>query len=99
MNKPTNIRKTAKDFGVKPKGKYFTEEDVKNFKDGSIPYPLIVYEGEDLLDVVEVNEVVSLRGMADNNGTPNVITILKHVKGKPTERLEYTLTERFVNRK
>ena len=70
---------------------YFTEEEIENFKKGSLPFPLIVYEGDNPQNVIEVSEVISLSGMADNNGTPTIITIYKHIKGKESERLTYRL--------
>ena len=51
------------------KMKYFTEEEVQEFKDGSINYPYIIVEKEQH-EVIEVSEIVSLSGMANNNGTP-----------------------------
>ena len=70
---------------------YFTDAEIKEFKDGSLPFPLMVYEGSDPNNVVEVSEIVSISGMADNNGTPTQITINKHVKGQETIRLVYRL--------
>lgn len=70
---------------------YFTEAEIENFKKGSLPFPFIVYEGDNPQNVIEVSEVISLSGMADNNGTPAMITIYKHVKGKESERLTYRL--------
>lgn len=70
---------------------YFTEVEVDNFKKGSLPFPFIVYEGDNPQNVIEVSEVVSLSGMADNNGTPTTITMYKHIKGKESERLTYRL--------
>ena len=70
--------------------KYFSEQEVQNFKDGSINFPLIVIEKEQH-EVLEVTEVVHLSGMAQNNGTPTVIGIQVHTKGEPTKHLEYRL--------
>jgi hypothetical protein len=70
---------------------YFTEAEIENFKKGSLPFPLIVYEGDNTQNVIEVSEVISLSGMADNNGTPTIITMYKHIKGKESERLTYRL--------
>lgn len=58
---------------------------------GSLLFPFIIYEGTDPNNVIEVSEIVSISGMADNNGTPTELTIYKHVKGKETERLVYKL--------
>ena len=73
--------------------KYFTEEEVQDFKDGSINFPHIIVEKEQH-EVLEVIEVVSLSGMAQNNGTPTVIGIQVHTKGKPTKHLEYRLVNK-----
>lgn len=70
--------------------KYFTEQEVQDFKDGSFNFPFIVVEKEQH-EVLEVAEVVRLGGMAQNNGTPTVIGIQVHIKGKPTKHLEYRL--------
>jgi len=70
--------------------KYFTEQEVQDFKDGSINFPLILWEKEQHR-VIEVSQVVLLGGMAQNNGTPTVIGIQVHTKGKPTKHLEYRL--------
>ncbi len=72
--------------------KYFTEEEVQKFKDGSINYPLIIVEKEQH-EVVEVSEIVSISGMADNNGTPTEIGIQVHTKGEPTKHLTYYLVK------
>ena len=72
---------------------YFTDAEIKEFKGGSLPFPLIVYEGTDPNNVIEVSEIGSISGMADNNGTPTELTIYKHVKGKETERLVYRLVQ------
>lgn len=70
---------------------YFTQEEIENFKKGSLQYPFMVYEGINPNNVIEVSEIVSISGMANNNGTPTELTIHKHVKGKETERLTYRL--------
>ena len=54
--------------------KYFTEEEIQDFKDDSINYPYVVVEKEQH-EVIEVSEVVVLSGMANNNGTPTEIGI------------------------
>ena len=72
--------------------KYFTEEEVQNFKNGSINYPLIIVEKEEH-EVIEISEIVSLRGMVDNNGIPNEIGIQVHTKNKPTKNLTYKLVQ------
>ena len=72
---------------------YFTDAEIKEFKEGSLPFPFIVYEGTDPNNVIEVSEIVAISGMADNNGTPTELTIYKHVKGKETERLVYRLVQ------
>lgn len=70
--------------------KYFTEKEVKDFKDGSINYPMIIIEKEQY-EVVEVSEIVGIGGMADNNGTPTEISIQVHRKGQAVENLRYVL--------
>lgn len=72
--------------------KYFTEEEVQNFKNGSINYPLIIVEKEQH-EVIEISEIVSLSGMVDNNGIPNEIKIQVHSKNKPTKNLTYKLIQ------
>ncbi|SED21619.1 hypothetical protein SAMN04489761_4653 [Tenacibaculum sp. MAR_2009_124] len=60
---------------------YFTENELDEFKKGSISYPLIVTEkGEN--EVIEVSQVVMLGGMSSNKGTPTEIGIQVHRKGK-----------------
>ena len=70
--------------------KYFTEKEVQDFKDGSINYPIIIVEKEQH-EVIEVSEIVSISGMADNNGTPTEIGIQVHTKGSPTKYVTYKL--------
>ena len=72
--------------------KYFTEKEVQDFKDGSINYPFIIIEKEQH-EVIEVSEIVSISGMADNNGTPTGISIQVHRKGQEVEHLNYTLNK------
>lgn len=72
--------------------KYFTEKEVQEFKDGSINFPLIIVKKEQH-EVIEVSEIVSISGMADNNGTPTEIGIQVHTKGEPTRHLTYRLVE------
>jgi hypothetical protein len=72
---------------------YFTDDEIKEFKEGSLPFPLIVYEGSDPNNVIEVSEIVAISGMNTNNGTPTELTIYKHVIGKETERLVYRLIQ------
>ena len=72
--------------------KYFTEEEVQEFKDGSINYPYIIVEKEQH-EVIEVSEIVSLSGMANNNGTPTEIGVQVHAKGEPTKHLTYRLVQ------
>jgi len=72
--------------------KYFTEEEIQDFKDDSINYPYVVVEKEQH-EVIEVSEVVVLSGMANNNGTPTEIGIKVHTKGEPTKCLTYRLVE------
>ena len=68
----------------------FTEKEIKDFKEGSINFPYMVVE-EEQNQVIEVSEIVSLSGMADNNGIPTEIGIQVHTKGKPIKHLTYTL--------
>ena len=72
--------------------KYYTEKEVQDFKDGSINFPMIIIEKEQD-EVIEVSEVVSISGMADNNGTPTEIGIQVHTKGEPTKHLTYRLVD------
>jgi hypothetical protein len=73
--------------------KYFTPDEIKNFKEGSLKFPLFIYEGTNENNVIEVTEVISLGGMAENNGILTEITMYKHKKGKEKTRLVYTLTD------
>ncbi len=70
---------------------FFTEEEVDNFKNGSIHYPLLIHDGTKERNIVEVNEIVMLSGMASNNGDPAEITIYKHQKGKEKKKLVYRM--------
>ena len=70
--------------------KYYTEKEVQDFKNGSINFPMIIIEKEQD-EVIEVSEVVSISGMAANNGTPSEIGIQVHRKGKEIEHLTYRL--------
>jgi len=70
--------------------KYFTKKEIEDFKNGSINYPYMVVEKEQH-EVIEVSEVVSVCGMADNNGTPTSIGIQVHTKGKEVKHLRYVL--------
>tara|TARA_S200002703_G_scaffold54293_1_gene46941 strand:+ start:385 stop:609 length:225 start_codon:yes stop_codon:yes gene_type:complete len=70
--------------------KYFTEQEVQDFKNGSINFPYIIVEKEQH-EVIEVSEIVRLSGMASNNGTPTGIHVQVHTKGKPTKHLRYQL--------
>jgi len=70
---------------------FFTEEEVDNFKNGSIHYPLLIHDGTNERNIVEVNEIIMLSGMASNNGSPAKITIYKHQKGKEKQRLVYKM--------
>jgi hypothetical protein len=72
--------------------KYFTEQEIQDFKDGSINYPYMVVEKEQH-EVVEVSEIVRLSGMADNNGTPTEIGVQVHTKGGETKSLTYRLVQ------
>jgi hypothetical protein len=72
---------------------YFSDAEIKEFKEGSLPFPFIVYEGADPKNVVEVNEIVAISGMNTNNGTPTELTIHKHIKGKETQRFVYRLVQ------
>lgn len=69
---------------------FFTEEQLQNFKSGSLPFPMF-FCGKDTLNVVEVFEVVSISGMAQNNGTPTEITIMRRTPAGNNECLNYKL--------
>lgn len=73
--------------------KYFTKKEIENIKKGSIHFPCIFYDGDNTDNVITIWEVVSLSGMAINNGIPNEITIYEKTKGKETKRLVYKLTD------
>ena len=72
--------------------KYFTKEEIENFKKGSLPFPFMVYEDKDSIEnITEVMEIVAISGMASNAGVPTEISIYHHKKGKTTKRLTYKL--------
>lgn len=71
---------------------YFNEEEIQEFKDCSINYPLIFSEDE-YEKVVYVHEVTSLIGMNENNGAPSRILIKIHSKTEPRRLLTYDLIE------
>lgn len=71
--------------------KYFSENEINNFKKGSLPFPYMVYDGVNPDDVIEVTEVISIGGMADNNGIPNEIVMYNHRKNEESKRLVYRL--------
>lgn len=73
--------------------KYFTKEEIVEFKQCVLRFPWFLYDGNDPNNVVEVNEVVSMGGMATNNGIPGEITIYRHVKGQEKQRLQYKLVQ------
>lgn len=76
--------------------KYFTPDEVKEAKQGSINFPLAIYEGTDSNNVTSITEVASLSGMAKNNGIATEITFhekTKSVEGVTTRRLVYRLVE------
>jgi hypothetical protein len=70
--------------------KYFTQKEIQDFKNGSINYPFLIVEKEQD-EVIQVSEVVSIGGMANNNGTPTSIGIQVHRIGKEVEHLRYVL--------
>ena len=72
-------------------GKYFTPAEIQEFKNGSIHFPFMTYEGNNPDNIIEVMEVVAISGMASNNGVPDEITIYKKTKGKETKKLTYKL--------
>lgn len=74
---------------------YFTEQEVQEFKDGSINYPFITFDKKED-EVLEVSEVTSIGGMATNNGTPTRITVRVHRKGELDKLLTYTLDNEEV---
>ena len=70
--------------------KHFTQEELEEFKKGSLPFPYFIYE-ETPEKVTEAMEVVAISGMADNKGIPTEISIYHHKKGQTTKRLTYKL--------
>jgi hypothetical protein len=71
--------------------KYFTEEEVQDFKNGSFQFPVAYYEGNDPKNVVEVTQVVGIGGMPNNNGIPTRIVMQKHHIDGTIISLEYML--------
>lgn len=69
---------------------YFTEKEIKEFIEGSITFPYMTVEKEQN-QVVEVSEIVSISGMATNNGIPTAIGVQVHRKGTPIQHLKYAL--------
>ena len=74
-------------------GEYFSSDEIKEFKNGSLNLPLICYTGTDPNNVTQVTEVVAIGGMADNEGIPTEITMYKHTKGKGKKVLVYKLVQ------
>lgn len=73
---------------------FFTEEEIDNFKNGSIPFPLLIHDGTKERNIIEVNEIIMMSGMASNNGNPEKITIYKHQKGKEKKTLVYKMVSK-----
>lgn len=73
--------------------KYFTEEEIQEFKNVSLKYPQIIYDGVNENNVIQIVEVVRMSGMASNDGIPLEIHMRQHEKGKEVKRLRYRLVE------
>jgi hypothetical protein len=73
---------------------YFTEQEIQDIKELSIPYPRYLVDDKD--EVVRVSEVVGLSGIEHNNGVPLSILVQEHVKGQPTKHLTYVLAGQNV---
>ncbi len=71
--------------------KHFSEHEFEKIKINSFNFPLCLIDDND--SIIEINEVVSIGGMADNKGLPTSINIYNHKKNKPIERLSYKLIE------
>ena len=71
--------------------KYFTKQEIEAYKNNSLNFPSFLIEN-DQDEVIQVDEIVSMSGMAYNNGIPTEFTILSHRKDAPTKTLIYSLT-------
>jgi hypothetical protein len=72
---------------------YYNDSEIENIKNGSIPFPFMIFEGNNPKNVSEIMEVISLSGMSNNNGIPDEITVYRHQKGKEVEKLVYNLVK------
>jgi hypothetical protein len=77
-------------FGIRPKS-WFSPSEIKRIKDASIQFPLMVYEGTNPNNVIQIYQVVSISGMADNKGIPSAINVVLHQKARGKTRLTYKL--------
>ena len=68
--------------------KFFTEEEIQDFENGSIKFPHMTVKKEQH-EVVSVHEVVGMSGMAQNNGIPTELITVLHEKGKKPRTLSY----------
>lgn len=66
-----------------------TRKMVHDIKGGSIPYPHFVLD--DKYNISYAMEVVSISGMASNNGNPDALTIYKKYPDGSTEKFDYEL--------
>lgn len=72
---------------------YFTGVEIKEIEESSLRFPQTFCENDDWESVSEILAIESMGGMAQNNGTPNEITIVRYRKDKEAERLIYKLSK------
>lgn len=93
-NDPIILKDVNSNENQSNSNEFFTEEEIDNFKNGSIPFPLLVHDNTKEKNIIEVNEIVMLSGMASNNGDPDKIIIYKHQKGKEKQTLVYKMVSK-----
>lgn len=72
---------------------YFTDVEVKEIEESSLRFPQTFCENDDWDSVSEILAIESMGGMAQNNGVPNEIVIIRYRKDKEAERLTYKLSK------
>lgn len=71
----------------------FTDVEIKEIEESSLRFPQTFCENDDWDSVSEILAIESMGGMAQNNGTPNEIAIIRYRKDKEAERLTYKLSK------
>lgn len=66
---------------------HFTEQEISDFKAGSINYPLTLVD--DSNNIVEVHCINSISGMSDNKGIPSSLSVSVCCPNREEELREY----------